>query len=89
MVEIYAEHMQGLETYIGISPITTQASQNYWEVKNRVKFPKSFRPDYDWNVEFANNLIATAAETGLHVYFMPIRIDLAKYFQRIRFDTAQ
>ncbi|WFP49425.1 methylenetetrahydrofolate reductase [Methylomonas sp. EFPC3] len=89
MVEIYAEHMQGLETYIGISPITTQASQNYWEVKNRVKFPKNFRPDYDWNVEFANNLIATAAETGLHVYFMPIRIDLGKYFQRINIGTTK
>lgn len=84
LIEIYAEHMQGLETYIGISPITSQASMNYWEVKNKVKFPKSFRPDYAWNVEFANGVIASAAANGLHVYFMPIRIDLGRYFGGIR-----
>ena len=76
--------MQGLDTYIGISPITTMASKNYWEVKNKVKFPVSFRPDYDWNVEFANNLIASAAANNLNIYFMPIRIDLNKYFERIK-----
>ncbi|WKJ90656.1 methylenetetrahydrofolate reductase [Methylomonas montana] len=84
LVDIYAEHMQGLDTYIGISPITTMASKNYWEVKNKVKFPVSFRPDYDWNVEFANNLIASAAANNLNIYFMPIRIDLHKYFERIK-----
>lgn len=84
LVEIYAEHMQGLETYIGISPITTLASKNYWEVKNKVKFPVSFRPDYDWNIEFANQLIGAAAANDFNVYFMPIRIDLQKYFAGIK-----
>ncbi len=83
LIEIYAEHMRGLETYIGISPITTQASKNYWEVKNKVKFPLSFRPDYDWNVAFANQVIASAAASDLNVYFMPIRIDLQRYFSGI------
>lgn len=83
MIEIYAEHLQGLESYIGLSPITTKASMNYWEVKNKVKFPRNFRSDYDWNVAFANNTIAFAAANGLNVYFMPIRIDLHKYFERI------
>jgi len=87
MIEIYAEHMRGLETYIGISPITSQASMNYWEVKNRVKFPVDFRPDYDWNVKFANSVIASAAASGLNVYFMPIRIDLARYFGGIRLGS--
>ena len=85
MIEIYAEQMQGLETYIGISPITTKASMNYWEVKNKVKFPKNFQPDYQWNVDFAHQVMALAAANDLHVYFMPIRIDLERYFQQIRF----
>jgi len=84
MIEIYAEQMTGLETFIGISPITTQASMNYWDVKNKVKFPKSFRPDYDWNVSFANDVIASAAANGMNVYFMPIRIDLQRYFGGIK-----
>lgn len=84
MIEIYAEQMQGLETYIGISPITTKASMNYWEVKNKVKFPKNFQPDYQWNIDFAHQVMALAAANDLHVYFMPIRIDLDRYFHHIK-----
>ncbi len=83
LIEIFAEHMDGLETFIGLSPVVTMASQNYWEVKNHVKFPKNFRPDFDWNVEFANKVIISAAENGWNIYFMPIRVDLNKYFERI------
>lgn len=85
LIEIFAEHMPGLETYIGLSPITSKASMNYWEVKNKVKFPVGFRPDYDWSVEFANRVLGLASEAGLNIYFMPIRIDLDKYFSRIQF----
>jgi methylenetetrahydrofolate reductase (NADPH) len=59
---------------------------NYWEVKNKVKFPKNFQPDYQWNVDFAHQVMALAAANDLHVYFMPIRIDLERYFQQIRFS---
>lgn len=88
MVEIYAEQMAGLEVYVGISPIVSHASMNYWEVKNKVKFPAHFRPDYDWNVEFANDVIASTAAAGLNVYFMPIRIDLPRYFGGIDLGRA-
>ncbi|QWF71303.1 methylenetetrahydrofolate reductase [Methylomonas paludis] len=83
MIEIYAEQMTGLETYIGISPITSTASMNYWEVKNKVKFPSGFRPDYQWNVAFANNLIDSIIASKLNIYFMPIRVDLQRYFKSV------
>jgi 5,10-methylenetetrahydrofolate reductase len=83
MIEIYAEQMQGLNTYIGLSPITTESSMHYWEVKNQVQFPVNFRPDYDWNVDFSNRVIKFAADAGLNIYFMPIRIKLEKYFGRL------
>lgn len=85
LIEIFAEHMEGLDTYIGISPVVSLASQNYWEVKNHVKFPKDFTPDYDWNVEFANSTISLASKLDLNIYFMPIRVDLNKYLGRINF----
>lgn len=88
LIDIYAEHMAGLDTYVGISPITSLASQHYWEVKNKVKFPQSFRPDYDWNVAFANQVIAMALPAGLNIYFMPIRIDLEKYFRELALPSA-
>jgi methylenetetrahydrofolate reductase (NADPH) len=84
LIEIYADHLQGLETYIGLSPITSMASKHYWEVKNKVKFPSQFRPDYDWNIAFANQVMAMAPTLGIHIYFMPIRIDLAQYFSQLQ-----
>lgn len=83
MIEIYAEHLQGLETFIGISPITTASSKQYWEVKNKVKFPAGFQAEYDWNVKFANRALEIARNFDLNIYFMPIRIDLEKYFAGI------
>lgn len=87
LIDIYADHMQGLDTYIGLSPITNMASKNYWEVKNKVKFPSVFRPDYEWNIEFANRVIENACAAGFNIYFMPIKIDLSKYFSKIRFPA--
>jgi len=83
LIEIYAEHLQGIDTFIGLSPIVTMASMNYWAVKNKVKFPANFRADYDWNIEFSNKVIAMAKDVGFNIYFMPIKIDLEKYFGKL------
>jgi len=80
LIEIYAEHLQGIETFIGLSPITTTSSMNYWEVKNKVKFPAVFKPEYQWNIDFSNKVIAMARERNFNIYFMPIRIDLQAFF---------
>lgn len=86
LIEIYAEHLQGIETFIGLSPITTLSSMNYWEVKNKVKFPSTFKPDYAWNIDFSNKVLAMAHEIGFNIYFMPIKIDLQDYFGQINLD---
>lgn len=83
MIEIYAEQLKACETYIGLSPITTSASMQYWEVKNKVRFPSGFRPDYQWSVDFANQALSIAQQLDLNIYFMPIRIDLKRYFSSL------
>ncbi len=83
LIEIYVEHMQGVEVFIGLSPITTASSMNYWEIKNKVKFPGCFRAEYDWNIDFSNKVIAMAKQAGFNIYFMPIKIDLEEYFGRL------
>ncbi len=80
MIEIYAEQMQGVETYIGLSPIVTESSMHYWEVKNKVQFPADFKPELAWNIRFAQQAIELAESANMNIYFMPIRIDLAAYF---------
>ena len=86
MVEIYAEHMQGIETFMGISPITTLASMNYWEVKNKVKFSTAFEPSYDWNIDFSNKVINMARDMDFNIYFMPIKINLQDFFGKINLN---
>ncbi len=87
MVEIYVEHMQGIETFIGLSPITTLPSMNYWELKNKVKFSAMFKPEYQWNINFSNQVIKMARERDFNIYFMPIRINLESFFGKINLDN--
>ncbi len=88
MIEIYAEHLQGIEMFIGLSPITTLPSMNYWEIKNKVKFPKNFKAEHDWNIDFSNKVIAMAKETGFNIYFMPIKINLEDYFGKLNLERG-
>ena len=85
MIEIYAELMkeQDIETYIGLSPITTLPSMNYWALKNKVQFPTAFKADYEWNIEFSNRVIDLGKEMAFNIYFMPIKINLADYFGKL------
>ncbi len=87
LIEIYAGHMQNLEIFIGLSPITTDASMHYWQVKNKVQFPVDFKAEYQWNIDFANRVIDMARYYGLNIYFMPIKIDLNKYFADINLQA--
>ncbi len=83
-LEIYGEHIAGDKVYWGISPVVTDQSRRYWETMNNVVFPADFQADYDWNMNFANQVLAHAKNTGANVYFMPIRINLEKYFTGIK-----
>lgn len=80
LIDIYAEHLCEVDTFIGLSPIITVASKNYWEVKNKVKFPRTFKTEYSWNIDFSNLVIKMARKSGFNIYFMPIRIDLQAFF---------
>lgn len=86
LIEIYAEHLQDVETFIGLSPITTLSSMNYWEVKNKVKFPKSFSASYEWNINFSNKVISMANDMNFNIYFMPIKINLNDFFGKINLN---
>ncbi|CAM4335883.1 methylenetetrahydrofolate reductase [Paenibacillus tarimensis] len=87
-MEIFAEQLEGIELYWGVSPVMTDGSQGYWETKNRAVFPKDFRPTLEWNVEFARRALQFAKESGGHFYFMPIRVDLETYLDGV-FDGME
>lgn len=84
MLDIYADFLPADKVYWGVSPVITERSQAYWENVNKVVFPSDFKPDYQWNTDFAVKVLKHCQQTGSHCYFMPIRIDLEKYFLPIR-----
>lgn len=76
---VYADMLQGLEVYWGVSPVMSARSQSYWERKNNVVFPHSFRPTLEWSVDFAHEVMEYAEREQTNVYFMPIKTNLVAY----------
>jgi methylenetetrahydrofolate reductase (NADPH) len=79
LLEIYAEYLEGKQVFWGVSPVLSASSRNYWESRNRAVFPKSFRADLSWNIDFGRRVLHFCENNRFNLYLMPIRIDLASY----------
>ncbi|GHV87109.1 methylenetetrahydrofolate reductase [Spirochaetia bacterium] len=79
LLEIYAEYLEGKHVFWGISPILSPSSRNYWESRNRAIFPKHFRPDLFWNVDFGRRVLQFCGAHDFNLYLMPIKVDLESY----------
>lgn len=60
-LEMYADLLDGLDIYWGVSPVLSERSVSYWRNKNNVIFPKDFEPTLEWNIEFARKVIELLA----------------------------
>jgi methylenetetrahydrofolate reductase (NADPH) len=83
LLEIYAEYLTGRQVFWGISPVLSPANRNYWESRNRAIFPKSFRADLFWNVDFGRRVLGFCETNGFNLYLMPIKVDLAAYLSGV------
>ncbi|MDR3174581.1 MAG: methylenetetrahydrofolate reductase [Treponema sp.] len=81
LLEIYAEYLEGKNVFWGVSPVLTESSRGYWESRNRAIFPRSFRPDLPWNLDFGRRVLRFCETSRFNLYLMPIRIDLAPYLE--------
>jgi methylenetetrahydrofolate reductase (NADPH) len=79
LLEICAEMLRGQNVFWGIAPVLGDRSRSYWETTNKIVFPSDFRSTLDWNREFARSALRVIRSLQANVYFMPIRVDLAKY----------
>jgi methylenetetrahydrofolate reductase (NADPH) len=79
LINTYLDYIDADKFFIGISPVVTEKSRLYWENVNQVLFDKTFSCSYEWNIDFINKVFD---ETKFkHLYFMPIGVDLEKYFK--------
>lgn len=83
LLEIYAEYLEGRTVFWGLSPVVSESSQNYWEARNRAVFPKQFRAELGWNVDFGRRVLSFCATYGFNLYLMPIRIELDPYLRAL------
>ena len=80
LLEIYSDFIPADKVFWGVSPVITEKSKHYWERMNHAIFPADYEPTYEWNIAFAKKVMAFCKQQKSNVYFMPIRIDLEKYF---------
>ncbi|MDR1574659.1 MAG: methylenetetrahydrofolate reductase [Treponema sp.] len=83
LLEIYAEYLEGKQVFWGVSPVLSAANRNYWESRNRAVFPRNFRPDLYWNVDFGRRVLRFCEDRNFHLYLMPIKVDLAAYLSGV------
>lgn len=80
LLEIYSEILPQEQVFWGISPVVSEKSMSYWQKVNNAVFPASFDVTYEWNIDFALHVLKFIKQNQGNAYFMPITIDLAKYF---------
>jgi len=80
LLEIFSELVPQGQLFWGVSPVTTEKSQWYWQKVNHAVFPQHFQASYEWNIQFALDVLRHCAANQSHVYFMPISIKLENYF---------
>ena len=80
---MYADMLEGLDVYWGVSPVLSDRSQSYWERKNKVVFPKAFEPTLAWSIQFTKDVMQFAEERDASLYVMPIKTDLEAYLEGV------
>lgn len=86
LLEIYADMLKGANVYWGITPVTSERSMSYWEMKNNVVFPREFEPTLAWSIDFGRRVRKFAQERGDNLYLMPIRGNVQAYLEGILSD---
>lgn len=77
------EQCQPCDWFIGISPVLTQRSFNYWITRNNVVFSPSFECSMSYNIAIGADLIALCKEADQHNYIMPIKTDISTYLPQL------
>jgi len=75
----YLSRLRHTQVFVGISPVLTEKSKNYWTVRNNVQFTPQFKLDLDYNIGLAKDLMKVSDSYAQHTYHMPITMDALDY----------
>lgn len=82
--EICLEQLDGVETFLGITPVTSERGARYWERENRVVFPPGFEATLDACARLTVDLLQLAKTFGQHAYLMPITVEPLTYLRAVQ-----
>jgi methylenetetrahydrofolate reductase (NADPH) len=83
LAKIYCEQLAHTTLFVGIAPVLSIQSYQYWVDVNKVVFPACFNNSLEYNCTLAKNIIALATKEGQHSYIMPIKTDIMAYLSGI------
>ena len=83
LARIYIEQLKDFELFIGISPVITERSQNYWINKNHAIFPERFGLSVEKNAEIGKEILDVTRSHGKNTYIMPIRVPVQEYLDKL------
>lgn len=81
LARIFLEQLNNCDIFLGISPVISEKSKNYWITRNKAIFPKGFSLDLADNCKVANQLMVLAKSFGQHTYHMPIKVSAMEYLR--------
>ncbi len=83
LAEIYLEQLTSTDIFLGISPVYTEKSLNYWKTRNNVVFPPDFNITEDYNQVLGSDLVQLAKQMNQNTYLMPITADPFPYVSSV------
>lgn len=87
LASVYLDFLKDTSVFLGVSPVLTEASYNYWVTKNKVIFPSNFESTMPYHVTLARGIIDLADTSDQHTYHMPIRLSGFEYVKSVFLDT--
>ena len=86
LCEKYINQFKNVDIFIGISPVMTQKSYDYWVRVNNVTFPQNFELSQNYNAKLAKELLSVSKRYNKSSYIMPISIEVDDYLNSIFLD---
>ena len=83
LAALYLETLRQTTVFLGVSPVTSEKSKQYWERVNKVQFSDAFETTLAYNAKLTRDLIVLSEQFNQHVYMMPIKVDVNSYLEKV------
>ena len=83
LVDTILSELKSTCVFVGVAPVTSQSSREYWESVNKVSFPKSFEFTLEGSGLVAKQIVQHVESYSQHIYHMPIVVNPISYLSAI------